>query len=116
LLPTYIPPSPTPTPDPSTHNVQVSAWVSDPTPKTDERVTAYARITDYGTQIPGVEVDMTWHSGSAALVCTATTDTTGTASCTHVVSEVSSGSPVYINVVFARGGSTYNSGTSFTPQ
>lgn len=112
----YVPPTSTPTPGPNTHNVQVSAWVSDPTPKMDETVKAFAQITDNGHQVPGVEVDMTWHSSSASLGCSAITDGTGTASCAHAVSEVSNGSQVYINVVFNRAGATYNSGTSFTPQ
>ena len=112
--PTSTPtPTPTATPIPS---IQVSAWVSDPTPSQYTTVTVYGQFLVNGVGVAGVPMHTTWHYKTVTRSCDGVTDATGLAYCSRYISGATIGYTVVIDVDFTYGAQIYHTSTSFTPQ
>jgi hypothetical protein len=117
--PTIIPTAteaPTATPTQAAQNVQVSAWVSNPSPTHNSEETVYGRILVTGQGAAGVEMDTTWNYKTTTSYCSGVTDASGTASCSRDIGRATSGYPVTVTVVFNYDGQQYATSTGFTPQ
>jgi len=100
------------TPTPS---IEVSAWVSDPTPPRYTTVTVYGQFLVNGAGVAGVPMHTTWHYKTVISDCDGVTDATGLAHCDRDIGGATIGYTVIIDVEFTYGGQIYHTSTSFTP-
>jgi len=116
--PTRVPsrtPTPPPTPSPTAH-VEVTASVSDSSPRRGSVVTVYGRITCDGRGVAGVPMRSDWEFRSVTVPCDSTTNGDGVASCSLPVLLAAKGHYVAVEVAFTYEGRTYRATTGFTPR
>jgi endonuclease YncB( thermonuclease family) len=115
-VPTATPlPAPTAT-APVVQGVQVTAWVSTPSPPQRSSVTVYGQLTVDGRGVAGVPMTTTWHYRTTTSSCEGVTGADGVASCTQSIGSATIGYPVVVDVVFTYQGRTYSAQTRFTPR
>lgn len=132
------PPTPTPTPKPPTPTpvpvatatpaatrtptatvataYDLTARVSNPSPRQRTEVTVRARLTDGGLPVAGAPMRAVWRFSTTTSECTGSTGSDGIASCTRNIGAPTAGRRVDIAVtVTAPDGSSLTAATSFTP-
>ena len=132
--PTATPPrSPTPSPTPTAtraptptatrlptlrpaSRIEVSARVSDSSPKRGAVVTVYGQITKDGVGVAGVLMETEWEFRSITVPCDSTTNSDGVASCSLPILLAAKGQYVTVQVAFTYQGQTYRATTGFTPR
>jgi hypothetical protein len=105
-------PEPSPTPEPP--RIEVTAWMSDDSPKRGSRVTVYGRITKDGEGISGVQMRTSWGLRTGTAGCRDRTDDDGTASCSLRIVLARKEQEVPVEVRFTYEGEEYTAMTSFT--
>jgi hypothetical protein len=95
-------------------DVEVTAWVDNPTPIQNSVVTVFGRIIVDGRPKGGVRMDTTWHYRTKDSGCSGMTDVKGEASCSRRISMATVGYTVRIEVDFTYERKVYRTETSFT--
>jgi len=112
--PTRTPqPAPTATPPPAAR-IEVTARMSDSSPRRASLVTVYGQITRDGVPLVGVPMQATW--GGRDLGCDDRSNRAGVASCSLPIFWASKGQYVEVQVTFAYEGQRHSATTGFTPR
>lgn len=96
--------------------VQVSARVSDTTPRRTSVVTVYGQITRDGAGVAGVPMQTEWEFKNTTMRCSDRTGPDGVASCSLPILLAAKGQEVTVRVTFTYEGKAYTATTGFTPR
>lgn len=96
----------------------VQAWVSDPKPKLNTKVTVFGQLLVKGQPVNGAQFFTVWNYRTTKVGCDKipVTGNDGLAACSRVVSDAGSNFEVKVDISFIYNGQTYTGKTSFTPQ
>ena len=110
-----ITPAPSPTPR---DTFEVDAWVDNPTPSQDSRVTIYGSLIKNGVHLGGMAMQATWpdETQERGVPNCSVQVIYGSGVCTADAGDYAPGVFVPITVKFEYGGLTHIGHTGFTPQ